>query len=36
MLLDIIRNEKRWIKEKTGARDPLSTMGEPRKSAINI
>ena len=36
LLLDIIRNEKKWIKEKTGARDPLSTMGEPRKSAINI
>jgi hypothetical protein len=36
LLLDIIRNEKKWIKEKTGARDPLSTIGEPRKQAINI
>jgi benzoyl-CoA 2,3-epoxidase subunit B len=31
-LLDIIRNEKKWIKEKAGARDPLSTITEPRKS----
>ncbi len=36
LLLDIIRNEKKWIKEKVGARDPLSTIGEPRKSAINL
>ena len=36
LLLDIIRNEKKWIKEKAGARDPLSTIGEPRKQAINI
>src|SRR6266852_3578002 len=36
LLLDIIRNEKKWIKEKTGARDPLSTIGEPRRQAINI
>jgi benzoyl-CoA 2,3-epoxidase subunit B len=36
LLLDIIRNEKQWIKEKTGARDPLATIAEPRKSAINI
>ncbi len=36
LLLDILRNEKKWIKEKEGARDPLSTIGEPRKSAINI
>jgi benzoyl-CoA 2,3-epoxidase subunit B len=36
LLLDIIANEKKWIKEKEGARDPLSTIGEPRKSAINI
>ncbi len=26
LLLDIIRNEKKWIKEKEGARDPLSTI----------
>ena len=36
LLLDIIRNEKKWIAEKEGARDPLATIGEPRKSAINI
>ena len=36
LLLDIIRNEKKWIKEKEGARDPLSTIGEPRRSAINL
>ena len=36
LLLDIIRNEKKWIKEKVGARDPLSTISEPRKSAINL
>ena len=36
LLLDIIRNERKWIKEKTGARDPISTIGEPRKSAINL
>jgi benzoyl-CoA 2,3-epoxidase subunit B len=36
LLLDIIRNEKKWIKEKEGARDPLSTIGEPRKSAVNL
>ena len=35
-LLDIIRNEKKWILEKAGASDPLATIGEPRKSAINI
>jgi len=35
-LLDIIRNERKWIKEKEGARDPLATIGEPRKSAINL
>ena len=36
LLLDIISNEKKWIAEKTGARDPLSTIGEVRKSAINL
>jgi len=36
LLLDIIGSEKKWIAEKTGARDPLSTIGEVRKSAINI
>jgi benzoyl-CoA 2,3-dioxygenase component B len=36
LLLDIIRNEKKWIKEKEGARDPFLTIGEPRRSAINL
>jgi benzoyl-CoA 2,3-dioxygenase component B len=35
-LLDIIRNERKWIKEKEGARDPLETIREPRRSAINL
>jgi benzoyl-CoA 2,3-dioxygenase component B len=35
-LLDIIRNEKKWIAEKEGARDPLASIGEVRKSAINL
>ena len=36
LLLDIIRNEKKWIAEKEGARDPLASIGEVRKSAINL
>ncbi|MGA3211833.1 MAG: Phenylacetic acid catabolic protein [Terriglobales bacterium] len=36
LLVEIISNEKQWIAPKVGARDPLSTIGEPRKSAINI
>ena len=36
LLLDIIANEKKWIVAKEGARDPLATIGEPRKSAINL
>ncbi len=36
MLLDIIANEKKWIAPKEGARDPLSSIGEVRKSAINL
>ena len=36
LLLDILRNEKRWIRAKEGARDPLMTIGEPRKSAVNL
>jgi benzoyl-CoA 2,3-dioxygenase component B len=36
LLLEIIANEKSWIAEKEGARDPFSTIGEPRKSAINL
>jgi benzoyl-CoA 2,3-epoxidase subunit B len=36
VLLDIIRNEKQWIAPKIGAKDPLGTIGEPRKNAINV
>jgi len=36
LLLQIIANEKKWIAEKEGARDPFATIGEPRKSAINL
>jgi benzoyl-CoA 2,3-dioxygenase component B len=36
LLLDIIANEKKWIAPKEGARDPLTTIGEVRKSAINL
>ncbi len=36
ILLDIIRNEPKWIAPKEGARDPLASIGEVRKSAINI
>ncbi len=37
LLLDIIASEPKWITPKEqGARDPLSTIGEPRKSAINL
>jgi benzoyl-CoA 2,3-dioxygenase component B len=36
LLLDIIANEKRWMTPKVGARDPMATIAEPRKSAINL
>ena len=36
LLKDIIANEPRWIVPKEGAKDPLATIAEPRKSAINI
>ena len=36
LLLDIVSTEKKWIVPRTGARDPLETIAEPRKSAINI
>src|ERR1700676_1415691 len=36
LLLDIIANEKKWIAQKEGARDPLASIGEVRKSAINL
>jgi len=36
LLLEIICNEKNWIAPKTGARDPMATIQEPRKVAINL
>ena len=36
LLVEIIGNEKDWITPKTGGRDPLETIAEPRKSAINL
>ena len=36
LLLEIIETENKWIAEKAGARDPLASIGEVRKSAINI
>ncbi len=36
LLIEIISNEKNWIAVKLGARDPMETISEPRKSAINI
>jgi hypothetical protein len=35
LLLDILGTEKKWIVPKEGARDPLESIGETRKSAIN-
>jgi benzoyl-CoA 2,3-dioxygenase component B len=35
LLMDIIGAEKKWIAPKTGAKDPLLTIGEVRKSALN-
>ncbi len=35
LLLELIASRKDWIAPKLGARDPLETIGEPRKSAIN-
>jgi hypothetical protein len=34
LLLDILHTEKNWITPRTGARDPLETIGEPRKMAL--
>src|SRR5437764_8928596 len=34
LLLDILGNEKKWITPRTGVRDPLETIGEPRKLAM--
>ena len=36
LLLEIIANEEKWIVPKEGGRDPLATIAEPRKSAINL
>src|SRR5258708_6361054 len=36
LLKDIIAAEKKWIAPKTGAKDPLISIGEVRKSAINL
>ena len=35
LLLDIIASEKDWITPRAGARDPLLTIGEVRKNALN-
>jgi benzoyl-CoA 2,3-epoxidase subunit B len=36
LLKEIIQSEKKWITPRTGARDPLETIAEPRKAAINV
>ncbi len=36
LLKDILTSEKKWIAPKQGARDPLVTIAEPRKKAINL
>src|SRR5438309_889284 len=36
LLMDIIQNEPKWIAPRDNVRDPVSTSGEVRKSAINI
>ena len=36
LLMEIIQNEKKWIAPRTGARDPLLTIGEVRKNALNM
>ncbi len=36
LLLEIIANERQWIAPRVGARDPFETIGQPRKSAINV
>jgi len=35
LLMDIIGAEKKWIAPRTGAKDPLLTIGEVRKNALN-
>lgn len=34
LLLEILHNEKKWITPRNGVRDPLETIGEPRKMAM--
>jgi benzoyl-CoA 2,3-dioxygenase component B len=36
LLIELIQNNPNWIAPKIGARDPLETIGEPRKLAINL
>lgn len=36
LLMEIINNNRDWITPKVGGRDPLETIAEPRKSAINL
>jgi hypothetical protein len=36
LLLEVIANEKNWIAPRVGVRDPFETIGQPRRSAINI
>ncbi len=36
LLMEIIQNDPQWIVPKAGAKDPLETIGEPRKMAINL
>jgi hypothetical protein len=36
LLLDILHSKEKWITPKQGARDPLETIAEPRKTAINL
>src|SRR5215469_5750713 len=36
LLLELIANEKNWIAPRVGVRDPFETIGQPRRSAINI
>jgi len=35
LLMDIIGTEKKWIAPRAGAKDPLLTIGEVRKNALN-
>src|SRR6266481_1209996 len=35
LLMDIVRSERKWITSRAGAKDPLLTIGEVRKNALN-